>query len=141
MYAFPAVNHMVILIHALLVGLTPLIPIPFVDDWVKGLFLRRMVRQVAAARGVQLGSAETEALLQEDFLSGCLEGCLYTLLYLLRKIFSKLLFWVSWQRAFQIVSVTYYTGFLLDAALLDGYALQGDAEAAARLNLAIRRAR
>jgi hypothetical protein len=40
-----------------------------------------------------------------------------------------------------LVSATYYTGFLLDAALLDGYPLQGSPAAAARLYAAIRRAR
>jgi hypothetical protein len=92
MYTFSRINHGVILVHALLVGLTPLIPIPFLDDWVKNIFLRRMVRQVAAAREVTLGNAEVEALLQEDFWGGCVQGCLYSLLYLLREIFSKDLF-------------------------------------------------
>jgi hypothetical protein len=141
MYTFSQINHTAILIYALLVGLTPLIPIPFLDDWVKGIFLRRMVRQVTSARGQTLGDAEVEALLQEDFWSGCVEGCLYSVLYLLREIFSKIFFWIEWQRAVNLVSVTYYTGFLLDAALQGGYPLQGSPEAAARLYRAIRHAR
>lgn len=141
MYNFSRIQHTVILIHALLVGLTPLIPIPFLDDWVKNIFLRRMVRQITAARGLALGNAEVEGLLQEDFWSGCVEGCAYSVLYLLRELFSKIFFWIEWQRAINLVSVTYYTGFLLDAALLDGYALQSSPEAAARLGKAIRSAR
>ena len=133
MYNFSSIQHVVILVHALLVGLTPLIPIPFLDDWVKNIFLRRMVRQISAGRGLTLGNAEVEALLQEDFWSGCVEGCAYSVLYLLRELFSKIFFWIEWQRAINLVSVTYYTGFLLDAALLDGYALKGSPEAAARI--------
>ncbi len=141
MYSFSSINHITILVHALLAGLTPLIPIPFLDDWVKSIFLRRMVRQVASARGVALGNAEVEALLQEDFWNGCVEGCAYGVLYLLRELFSKIFFWIEWQRAFNLVSFTYYTGFLLDAALLDGYPLRDSPEAAARLRDAIWRAR
>src|SRR5512138_648522 len=141
MYTFSRINHLAILVHALLAGLTPLIPIPFLDDWVKNIFLRRMVRAIASARGVTLGNAEVEALIQEDFWSGCVEGCLYSVLYLLREIFSKIFFWIEWQRAFTLVSATCYAGFLLDAALLDEYPLQGSPEAAARLYLAIRYAR
>jgi hypothetical protein len=145
MYEFRRINHPIILTHTVLISLTPLIPIPFVDDWIKAGLQRRMVRQICAARGFDLRPAEVEALIQEDFWSSCAEGCLYIFLRLLREIASKIFFWIEWRRAFNLLSITYYTGFLLDTALLDGYPLQGppDAppEAAARLREAIRRAR
>jgi hypothetical protein len=145
MYEFRRINHPVILTHAVLIGLTPLIPIPFVDDWVKATFQRRMVRQIAAARGFQLQPVEVEALIQEDFWSSCAEGCLSIFFRLLRELASKIFFWIEWRRGLNLVSVSFYSGFLLDADLMDGYSPVSEPgqppEAAAQLREAIRRAR
>lgn len=144
MYIFEKINHGPILSHALLISLTPLIPIPFVDDWVKSTFQRRMVRQISVAREVHLSDGEVETLIQEDFWDSCLGSCLHAPVYLLREVLSKILFVFEIRRAVNLFSQTYYTGFLLDAALMDGYALpaaDGSISAAATLRDAIRRAR
>jgi hypothetical protein len=145
MYDFRHINHPLILTHSVLIGLTPLIPIPFVDDWIKASFQRRMFRQLAAARGFQLTPEEINALSQEDFWDSCTQGCLHLFFRLLRELASKIFFWIEWRRAVNLVSITYYTGFLFDAALLDGYTLTGlpgaSPEAAVKLREAIRRAR
>jgi hypothetical protein len=125
MYEYRQINHLLILTHSVLVGLTPLIPIPFLDDWVKGIFSRRMIRQLGLARGVVLAHEEIETLTQEDFWDNCVEGCLMLGFRLLRKLFRKVFFWIEWRNALNLVSVTYYSGFLLDAALMDGYLHQG----------------
>jgi hypothetical protein len=143
-YDFRRINHAAILTHAVLVGLTPLIPIPIVDDWVKSAFLRRLVRQVSGARGLQLSGEQVEALIQENFWDGCVEGCLGLIGYVLRELLSKVFFFLEWRRAFNLVGQAYYTGFLIDAALLDGYPLagaNGSTVEAARLREAVRRAR
>lgn len=144
MYRFAATHHHIILTHAVLVALTPLIPIPLLDDWVKNHFLRRMMQQLAAARQVAPTAAQIEALLQEDFWDNCVEGCLGILFYILRELLSKIFFIVEWRRAYLLLGATYYTGFLIDAALQDGYPLasaDGSVEAAAKLRDAVRRAR
>jgi hypothetical protein len=144
LYQFSSTNHHIILTHSILVGLTPLIPIPFLDDWVKSMFLRGMVRQISTARGVTLNAAQVEALIQEDFWDSCLEGCIGIFGYILRELLSKIFFFLEWRRAFNLVAITYYTGFLIDAALQDGYPLaseDGSTTAAARLREAVRRAR
>lgn len=144
MYKFQHINHRAILTHAVLIGLTPLIPIPIVDDWVKSTFQRGLVRQVAGARGINLTGEQIEALIQENFWDGCIESCLGVVFYLLRRLLSKVLFFLEWRRAFILVGQTYYNGFLLDAALMDGYPLAGEngsSAEAARLREAIRRAR
>lgn len=145
MYDFHQINHPNILTYSILVGLTPLIPIPFLDDIVKSEFQRRMVRQIAAARGQQPTPAQVDAVLEEDFFRGCIGGCAYALLYYpVKEILSKLFFIVEWRRAFNLVSATYYTGFLLDAALMDGYSMDAPRENTAqakRLRLAIERTR
>lgn len=123
MYDFQRIQHGTILTHAVLAGLTPLIPVPLLDDWVKTIFLRRMVRQLSQGRGLSLPPEVHGALIQEDFWDNCVEGCLGIGFKLLRYAFRKIFFWVEWRRALNTVSITYYTGFLLDAALLDGYPL------------------
>jgi hypothetical protein len=145
MYDFRRINHPLILTHSVLIGLTPLIPIPFVDDWIKAGFQRRMFRQIAAAHEIQLSPEEVNALSQEDFWDSCASGCLHLFFRLLREIASKIFFWIEWRRAVNLVSISYYTGFLFDAALLDGYTLQSQPgsppEPAVKLREAIRRAR
>lgn len=144
MYEFRRINHAAILTHAVLIGLTPLIPIPIVDDWVKSAFQRSLVRQVTSARGLKLTNEQIETLIQENFWEGCVEGCLGVVVYVLRELLSKILFFLEWRRAFNLVGQTYYTGFLLDAALLDGYPLAGTGGSTAeagQLREAIRRAR
>jgi hypothetical protein len=106
--------------HAVLVGLTPLIPVPFLDDVVKGYFRRRLVRQLASSHGRELGAAELDALVKEDD-GGCLRGCLVAVLvYPLKKIFRKVFFFLEWKRAADLTSQTYHFGYLLNYALRRG---------------------
>lgn len=103
--------------HAVLVGLTPLIPVPFVDDLVRGHLLRRMVRGLGEARGRALAPAEVSALTEERG-GGCLGGCLgQAVLYPLKKIFRKVFFFLEWKRAADLTSRTYHQGYLIDYAL------------------------
>ena len=102
--------------HAVLVGLTPLIPIPFVDDLVKGHLLRRMVRGLAGARGRSLTAEEVEMLTEDR--GGCLKGCVaQVIIYPLKKIFRKIFFFLEWKRAVDLTSRTYHQGYLIDHAL------------------------
>lgn len=127
MYEFSRINHPVILTYTVLISLTPLIPVPVLDDIVKMGFQRRLIRQIASARGRTLSAAEMDALTTEG-VGCCLGGCVYTgIIYPVREILSKVLFVLEWKRSLDLVSRTYYFGFLLDAALLDGYPI-GDPE-------------
>ena len=144
MYRFSATNHHIILTHAIPAALTPFIPVPVLDDWVKNTFMRSMVRSLAAAHGVAPNAAQVEALIQEDFWDNCVEGCVGIFLYILRELLSKIFFFIEWRRAFQVLGTAYYTGFLIDAALQDGYPLasvDGSTAAAEKLREAVRRAR
>jgi len=104
--------------HAVLVGLTPLIPVPVVDDLVKSHLLRRMAGELAAGRGWRLGPEEVEALTAERGGGGHLGGCLgQALLYPLKKVFRKIFFFLEWKRAADLTSRTYHHGYLIDYAL------------------------
>jgi hypothetical protein len=115
--------------HAVLVGLTPLIPVPLLDDLVKNYFRRRMVRGLASASGRSLSEKELDALASERE-RGCVGGCLFALLvYPLKSIFRKLFYFLEWKRAVDLASRTYHFGYLVD------YALRPRANGATALNL------
>lgn len=112
-------NQRQIILHSVLAGLTPLIPIPFVDDLMKTYFKRRMVRKLTAAQSQFLIDADV-AKLADDPDTGCMLGCLTTLIvYPLKAIFRKVFFFLEWKRAIDVVSHTYYQGYLIEAALAE----------------------
>lgn len=114
-------NQRQIILHSVLAGLTPLIPVPFVDDLAKTYFKRRMVRKLAAAHNQSFNDTDV-ATLADDPDSGCLAGCLTTaLIYPLKAIFRKIFFFLEWKRAVDIVSHIYYHGDLLDCAFAEGW--------------------
>lgn len=116
----PAVQG-TLLTYAVLTGLTPLIPIPFVDDLAKDFFRRRLVRTLAASRGITLAPGVVENVTSEP--AGCLlSGCLtQVVLYPLKKIFRKIFYFLEWKRSLDLTSQTYHFGFLVDCALRDGF--------------------
>lgn len=106
-----------LLTYAVLTGLTPLIPVPVLDDVVKGYFRRRLARAAAASRGRALTEAEVAALTDEGG-GGCLRGCaVQAVVYPLKKIFRKVFFFLEWKRAADLTSQTYHFGYLLGHAL------------------------
>jgi len=115
--------------HAVLVGLTPLIPVPLLDDLVKNYFRRRMVRGLAASAGRTLDEKELDALASEKE-RGCLTGCLFAaLVYPLKAIFRKVFYFLEWKRAVDLSSRTYHYGYLV------AYALRPGANGASALDL------
>ncbi len=115
--------------HAVLTGLTPLIPVPLVDDLVKSYFRKRLVRRLAASAGRPLSEEELDALASEGE-GGCLRGCLLSaLVYPLKAVFRKLFYFLEWKRAADLTSRTYHFGYLV------GHALRPRADGASPLDL------
>src|SRR5919201_2781678 len=103
--------------HAVLVGLTPLIPVPVVDDLAKNYFRRRLVRRLAAASGRGLTEAELGALLSEPG-GGCVRGCLgAVLIYPLKAVFRKVFYFLEWKRAVDLASRTYHFGYIVNYSM------------------------
>jgi hypothetical protein len=103
--------------HAVLVGLTPLIPVPLLDDLVKNYFRRRMVRSLAASAGRTLDEKELDALASERE-RGCLTGCLFAVLvYPVKAIFRKVFYFLEIKRAVDLASRTYHFGYVISYAL------------------------
>jgi len=113
-------NQGTLLLYSVLTGLTPLIPVPFVDDLVKTHVRRRLFRLLGEARGAGLGQDTIDTLARETS-GGCLGGCLsQVFLYPLKKIFRKVFFFLEWKRAADLTSYTYHFGYLVDYALQKG---------------------
>ena len=123
--------------YAVLCGLTPLVPLPFVDDLVKGYFRRRMVRGLAAARAAPLAPADVQALADER-RGGCLTGCLgAAFVYPLKRIFRKIFFFLEWKRAVDTASETYHFGSLVDYALQERWMPPAGEIAASRVRAGV----
>src|SRR5947208_15949086 len=101
-------NQRILVTHAVLAGLTPLIPVPVVDDLAKNYFRKRMVRRLAAANGRGLGVEELTALTRERE-GGCLRRCLVpAIVYPLKAVFRKVFYFLEWKRAVALSSRTYH---------------------------------
>lgn len=106
--------------YSLLTALTPLIPIPLLDDIVFTQLRRDFVRRLASQNEVKLSGGDVKVL--ADAAGGsCLWGCLGgAVIYLVKRIFRKIFFFLEWKRAADIMSQTYYHGFVIDTALQEG---------------------
>ena len=111
-----------VLKYSVLAGATPLIPVPFLDDIVLARVEKAMVAAIFAGHGHTLNDQEVEALVKEP-PSGCfLLGCFSkAILWPIKKIIRKVLFVLEIKRATDIASFTLTRGFLLDAALRNGW--------------------
>lgn len=107
--------------HAVLTGLTPLVPIPFVDDHIYAYFMRSMVQRLGTSYGKQLTNEDVVVLATQPG-RGCALGCLGSvLLYPLKKVLRKVFFFLEWKRAVDTITHTYYQGYLIDVALNEAW--------------------
>lgn len=134
-------DQLTIITHAVLVGLTPLIPIPILDDLVKGYFYRSLVKSAATLHGLSLSPGEIAALAEERN-AGCLNGCAFWLFEtLVKRLVRKVFFVLEWRRSIDLATHTYYYGYLLNHAFRQSWYVPGDPDRAAGLRDAIEQAR
>ena len=134
-------NQSTITTHAVLIGLTPLIPIPFLDDLVKSYFYRRLVRSLASRHKLSLTTDEINSL-AEDRGQVSIRGCFFGILeYIVKRLIRKLIIVLEWHRAIDLVTQAYYAGYLIDYAFQQGWYAPGDSQQAIRLRSAIDTAR
>lgn len=134
-------NQLTIITYAVLIGLTPLIPIPILDDLVKSFFSKNLVRSLASAYRFALSEGEVVAL-AEDRGQGCVNGCLIGMIeYIVKRVLRKIIFVLEWRRTINLVTQAYYVGYLMDYAFQQGLYTSGNVEQAMQLRSAIERAR
>ena len=115
-------NHTTIVTYAVLAGLTPLIPVPFVDDVALRYFKRHMVRSIAGSHASRLNEDQVRTLIDDASSGGFVSGVVGSAVkYPLKKVFRKVFYFLEWKRAVDTASRTYYQGFLLDHALAEGW--------------------
>lgn len=138
-------NQLTIISHAVFIGLTPLIPIPVVDDLVKSFFQKRLVSSLADSYHLSLSPAEIDMLAEErgeGCINGCVNGCAIGLIeYLVKRLIRKVIFLLEWRRAINLVTHAYYIGHLMDYAFAQGWYVPGDVRRAIALRTAIEWAR
>lgn len=116
----PIATSTLLISHAVLVGLTPFIPIPIVDDIVKAYLERRLTREIAALSGVTLSDEAVKAIAEgpgESIFAQLGKGAL---LLPVRLFFRKIFFVLEIKRASDVASAAYHRGYLLDAAFAAG---------------------
>lgn len=106
--------------HAVLVGLTPLIPVPFLDDIVKAYLERRLTAEVARAHGVTLSDEAVRAIAEGPGESVFAQLGRGALLLPVRLLFRKIFFVLELKRASDAASACYHRGYLLDLAFSMG---------------------
>lgn len=118
----------------LLASLTPLIPLPFVDDWAAAWVERRQVADAFRRRGLEAQGWHVEVLTWdgEEGRPGCLYGLLLAFqltVYVAKWIFRKLLVFLLIKDCVDRFSTTFQHGYLLHVAfergLLDARTLAG----------------
>ncbi len=112
--------------HGLLASLTPLVPLPFLDDWAENWVHRRLARETFRLRGFTAQPWHLEVLVW-DGDEGKSRGCLFPLLltfklvlYVLKKIFRKLLIFLLIKDCVDRFSTAFHQGYLLHVAFERG---------------------
>ena len=115
--------------HAVLTALCPLIPIPFLDDWIRDVIRRRMVRGLLVESNAHLSDGNIDILAcghNPITTTGCVSGCLrkavkipFNFLFklLFKKILRKIVFVLAIKDSVDTFSATFHEGFLLKHAL------------------------
>ena len=116
-------------------GLALLIPLPFVDIVVEGIFRRRIPQTIASARGRVMAQGVRRALGRAVEPPGTLRGCLSmlakALLYIVKRIWRKIIYVLAVKDA-----VTALTRYWHRAALIDHMVRAGHLEPGADTGLA-----
>ncbi len=107
-------------------GLTPLLPLPFVDLAFEAVFRRRMPGNTARARGRILAAGARAALSRGTgellSLQGCLRLPLGILRYIVRRIWRKLVYVFAIADAATLTSEYWHRAYLLDHVIRAGHA-------------------
>jgi len=103
----------ILLYHTLLIGASPLIPIPFLDEFIIVYIRRHLVAEIARSHGKVLSKADIGRLAAQQG-DGCLGGAWFVITLPLKEIFREIFFWLEWKRGIDLATEAYYFGYLLN---------------------------
>lgn len=110
-----------LLTHTTLVGLTPLIPLPFVDDMAKSRLQRRMIRLLAQPYDLLLRPEDLSQLADDqpgNVVEGIVKGLVFTPL---RSVLRKTFIVLAGNKMAEVASTCYHRGWLADRAFARGF--------------------
>lgn len=113
-------REFILLYHTILIGVAPLIPIPFVDEWIVAYLWKHMISEIAKRHGIKLSKAEISLLINQK-KSGCLSVFSYMIIRPIKELFREIFFWLEWKRGVDLATSSYYFGYLLDYIFEQGY--------------------
>jgi hypothetical protein len=106
-------RELIVAYHTILIGTSPLIPVPFLDEWIMTHVWRHMVSELAKSYGCQLSSVQVRQLAYQNQFN-CSQGCAAIIIYPLKEIIGEILFWLEWRRGVNLATSAYYSGYLLN---------------------------
>jgi hypothetical protein len=112
-------NHTLIATHVVLIGLTPFVPVPFVDDYLKDRVTRRLVRLLALSHAVELSAADVPVL--ADGRRRWTRSVARYALLPVKKLFKKTFLVLGIKGSLDLASVAWHRAFLLDHAFASGW--------------------
>ncbi len=125
---------------AVLAGLCPLIPLPFIDDIALDFVRKQLLASLFAAHQLELTPVHLAALLQTEKsnrLVGCFVGII---LYPVKKIFRKIFFVLAVKDCVDSASAVLHEGLLVRHALASGLVDRASLDAGTDTLLALNRA-
>jgi hypothetical protein len=114
-------REFILLYHTILIGVAPLIPIPFVDEWIVAYLWKHMIVEVAKRHGVKLSKVEINQLNPPKKKTGCLTVIGSMIIRPVKELFREIFFWLEWKRGIDLATSSYYFGYLLDYIFEQGY--------------------
>lgn len=110
--SLPHDTWQILLTHSVLGGLCPLLPIPFLDDYVIGRLQARMFTKLFASKGLELSPDGASLLLEKD--SALLSQALTSIaLYPIKKLLGKLLYFLTLKACSDVGSAMLHEGWIL----------------------------
>jgi hypothetical protein len=109
--------------HAVLIGLTPLVPVPFVDDYLADRLRRSMVERLASKQGVALPTEAVRGLADQPTQALASLGGVAkkVLLWPAKKIFRKVFVVLAVKDGVDLVGKAFVHGYLVDVSLERGF--------------------
>lgn len=134
---------LMLITYAALSGISIIIPVPFLDDAIADYFNRRMLAYLASAYQLNLRPQEI-AILATGQGEGCFvavyrRGLMHSIKVMARRLLDDLFFLWAVREVAQRFTHSYYHGYLMDYAFLQGYGkeAQGSLESVRLLNAAV----
>lgn len=109
-----------IVLHALLAGLTPLVPVPFVDDVLRARVMRRLVATLAALHDLPCAPEAVRTLADPEGTSWIKDAARSVAMMPIRFVLGRIFLLLTGKRVVDLASESWHRGYLVDLAFAEG---------------------